>query len=390
MISLVDLFISWILLSYIVSTHIVLDQRELKENGYDCGDAFFNDQMVHDRIKTALSEKEKKNLLPYSGPLYSSEESYMMSPILPMGTLLRSTKSRQKAIYKIVFDKNGKVIDMIVRLANRQFAKCWRIDKQRSETSIYDVVESNGYDCGYKFIRDSKIAECASIARETLDKGNNYLPQYRGNLYSQEIGYKLWPIYHRDSIIHQYPKNQRIPTFFIVIDSTGQLKDVIARTSKNNHIRCMRVKKILPAPDIDELSRTFAKPPRNGYKCKEIFFESNYIQRFSYMIQDQATKWLPRRYDCAPFHSPCFLLPLNENGKSYRENHVEHLLVLATDFSVMHVAMQVGKDLVPCEKEEFPRGYEDRNFLRYDSDVNSHEEPGPTTEIARKKRKYSP
>ncbi|POS85508.1 hypothetical protein EPUL_001725 [Erysiphe pulchra] len=176
--SILDLLISWILTSYLVSTHTILDRREWKENGYDCGDAFFNDQMVHDALKTALSDIGRKKILLYTGPIYSRVMGYVTWPILPAEAQAgRFSHIWRRAMYQIVFDANGKVIDLIVRLANNQFAKCWRVDSQQIEASIYSVEESNGYKCGYEFIPDSTITECVEIARKNLAPDTDELNQ---------------------------------------------------------------------------------------------------------------------------------------------------------------------------------------------------------------------
>ncbi|POS82596.1 hypothetical protein EPUL_006505 [Erysiphe pulchra] len=350
---IVDLFISWILLSYVVSTHTVLDRRELKRNGYDCGGQFFNDQTVHDTLN-AENGRRSQSLL-YDGPLYSKETNYVLLPILPMGTPPSSTVSSfQKSLYRIVIDQNYRVVDVIVRLANRKFAKCWRIDRQGSVASTYSVEGSNGYECGSEFIPDSKIAERTKIARENLAKGNNNLQQYKGNLYSEDIGYKIWPIYPRDPTTHHYPKNQRIPTFFIVTDSTGQFKDVIARTLTNNHLRCMRARKVPAAPYADLLSQLPGQRPSLGYMCDGVFYQDKYLQDFIQYVKDlmpNLPKNYLRHYEGAPFDSPCILWPLNTDGMSRSNDHEDvHLLALAPDFSVMNVVTEVEKDLVPCTR----------------------------------------
>ncbi|POS85996.1 hypothetical protein EPUL_000809 [Erysiphe pulchra] len=383
---------SWILLSYVVSTHAVLDRREFKENGYDCGDAFFNDHMVHDAFITVSSGAGRNFLLPYSGSLYSSAMRYVTWPILPMGSRISKTKSIwQKATYQIVFDENGKVIDLIVRLANYQFAKCWRVDTQRPEASIYSVEGSNGYECGPEFIPDGTITECTRIARDNLEKGYYYPLQYRGNLYSEDLGYKIWPIYHRDSKIHKFPKDPRASSYFMVIDSTGQLKDIVVRTSRNNFIRCMRARKVSPAPETDELSQIFAKPTRYGYICDKEFFDDTYLQRASKMAKRiQETKGannFPKSYNGEPFNSPCWLWPLKKNGDSFTVGRVgKYLLVLDLDFGIMSVAMEGEKKLVQCNRRTIPGGYQDRSSYRCDSEVFSHKQLASTAKIACKNK----
>ncbi|POS83718.1 hypothetical protein EPUL_005808 [Erysiphe pulchra] len=277
---------------------------------------------------------------------------------------------------------------MIVRLANNRFAKCWRVDSQRSEASIYSVEGSNGYECGSEFILDSTIIEFARIARENLNNGNYYPLRYRGNLYNENLGYKIWPIYHIILALHRTPTAPRTGTFFIVINSTGQLRDVIARTSKNNHIRCMRASK---HPDADQLSKTFAKTPRFGYICHDVFYDDNYLQRVSQIVQSKATKQPKsffRHHDGAPFYSPCILWPLNTNGISLKVNPEDkNLLALAPDFSVMHIVIEDEKNLIPCEKVVVP-GDRDRNIYRITSDIFSHKELALSTGIVSKKRKF--
>ncbi|POS84295.1 hypothetical protein EPUL_003417 [Erysiphe pulchra] len=384
---IVDLFISWILLSYVVSTHTVLDRRELKENGYNCGDAFFTDQMVHDALMHVVSDQGRKEILPYSGPLYSQFTHYVTWPILPMGLRLGPTEYLwHKSTYQIVFDRNGIIIDLIVRLANNQFAKCWRVESQRSEASIYSVEGSNGYKCGSEFIPDITIAKCVSFAGKYLG-GDNYYPlKYEGELYSEDLGYEIWPIYYRHLKIHRYPNSQGGP-FFIVIDSNGQLKDVIARTSKKNYIRCMRARKVHPAPSTDELSRVFAIPPRHGYVCKGIFFDNQKLQLASQLAQKTgATKRLkkfPKFYEGAPFNSPCLLWPIKTNGESYRTGGAsKYRLVLTLDFQIKCVAMVSDEKIVPCESTSISGGYQDYNSYRCFFDVFSHEELASAAEIA--------
>ncbi|POS84466.1 hypothetical protein EPUL_005951 [Erysiphe pulchra] len=340
------IIISWILLPYVVSSHTVIVRKELKESGYDCGDAFFNDIMVHNVLKTALFEKEREFILPYSGPLYSRAMNYYIWPILSMKSPLGPNKPFwQNAMYQIVFDKNGKVVDLIVRLADYQFAKCWRVESQRSEASIYSVEGSNGYECGSEFIPDSIIEECTSIAGKNLD-------------------------------------------------SNGQIKDVIVETSRKNHIRCMRVRKVRPAPDAIELSQMSTKPIRQGFICLDVFFDDNDLQHARQLAQRiQETRRqssFPKRYDGPPFYSTCLLWPINKNGESRVIGRMDkYLLVLTLDFKVLSVAMIGDRKLMPCEKRLIAGDYQVLNSYRCHSDVFSQEEIASAAKMACRKKKKS-
>ncbi|POS83193.1 hypothetical protein EPUL_006750 [Erysiphe pulchra] len=385
----VNLFISWILLSFAVFSQTMLDRKELKENGYNCGDAFFNDLKVHYILKTAFSEEGRKIILPYSGPLYSDAMNYFTWPILSLGSMFGPTKSSwQKATYQIVFDKNGKVKDLIVRLANYQFAKCWRVESQRSEASIYSVEGSNGYECGPEFIPDSTIVKCLKIAGENLGKGHFYPLQYKGDLYSEDLGLKLWPIYYRNLVIHRYP-NSPTGSFFIVINSTGQLRDVIVRTSKRNYIRCMRARKTPPAPDSVEFSQMSL---RQGFICNGIFFDDNDLKQAGRLAQIvQKTKrpqGFPKFYDGPPFYSSCWLWPINKNGVSYRTGRLnKYRLVLTLDFKVLSVAMKGDNELLACESRVIEGDYHVLKSYRCQSDVFSPKEIASAAKKACKKRK---
>ncbi|POS82224.1 hypothetical protein EPUL_006502, partial [Erysiphe pulchra] len=369
---IVDFLISWILLSYVVSTHTVLGRRELEESVYDCGGEFFDDQMIHNELKIAFSDEGRKKLMPYSGPLYSSTLSYAVWPILPMGSPPRSTEFlRQKPNYQLVLDGNGIVIDMIVRLANDQFAKCWRVGRQRSEASIYSVEGSNGYECGYEFIPDSTITESARIARKYSVKNYIYPSQYRGNLYSDDDGYKIWPIYYKTLILSRRLFNQRTGSLYIVINVSGQLKDVVAMTFDRNHIRCRRARKASPAPDADEISQTLAKPIIPGYTCQEVFYDYDYLFGISEKAVTQANtnSRFPRYYNGAPFYKACYLVPLKNIIKSLGVHRVDKIfLALTMSFDIMDVAMQIGEHIVACDRDLIPLSSQHRNIFVYSSD----------------------
>ncbi|POS83201.1 hypothetical protein EPUL_006000, partial [Erysiphe pulchra] len=391
----VDLIISWILLFYVVSSHTVLDRREWKENGYDCGDAFFNDPNVHNEIKTALSERRRReHILPYSGLLYSRAMNYVTWPIIPVELQIRPTKQFwRNLMYQIVFDGNGKVVDLIVRLANNQFAKCWRVDSQRSEASIYSVEGSNGYECGSEFIPDDTIEKCTSIARKNLDKGYYYPLRYTGNLYSEKLGLRIWPIYYRNLAIHRYP-NTPTGSFFIVIDSTGQLIDVIAKTSRKNYIRCMRARKVPPTTETVELSQMSAKTIKQGYLCHDVFFDEDDLKYASKSAQKmQKTKrpqGFPKPFNGPPFYSPCLLWPINRIGDSFRIGRMDkYRLVLTLDFMVLSVAMEGEDKLVPCESRVIDGDYQVLDSYRCQSDVFSHEEIALAAKMACRKKKQS-
>ncbi|POS83149.1 hypothetical protein EPUL_006454, partial [Erysiphe pulchra] len=328
---------------------------------------------------TALSYEATEKLRPYSGPLYGSTLSYMVWPILPQGSPHRSRAFlRQEETYQLVLNGNGNVIDMIVRLENNQYAKCWRVDKQQSETSINSVMDSNGYECGPEFIPDSTITESARIARKYSVKDYIYPSQYRGNLYSEDVGYKIWPIYYKTLVLSHNSFNQKVGSIYIVLDSTGQLKDVIAKTFEKNHIRCRRARKVSPATDANELSQTLAKLTRDGYICQDEFFHYDYLTSIREKVQKEAeTKLsLPRYYTGAPFHTPCYLVPFKEKRKSFKEKRKSHrvepmdkkYLVLAIDFRIMGVAMQVGKDFKRCERDKIPIDNQHRNIFLYSSE----------------------
>ncbi|POS87590.1 hypothetical protein EPUL_001720 [Erysiphe pulchra] len=387
---IVDFFISWILLSYVVSTHFVLGRRELKENGYDCGGKFFDDQMIHNELKKAFSDEGRKILMPYSGPLYSSTLSCAVWPILPLESPPKSTKySRQNPIYQLVFDENGKVIDVIVKLANKQFAKCWRVDKQQSEASINSVVESNGYECGPEFIPDTRLAEIANIARHYLGTQLYYPLKYKGNLYSKELRYEIWPINYRTLVFPRHPITPRTGSIYIVIDLIGQLKDVIARTSDKNHIRCMRARKVSPAPDNDEPNQILDKPTRKGYVCKDEFFDDIYLSHISRKFRKQGS--FPKLRYKLPDNTLCSLWPLNKIEMKVGDDRVDELyLALATNFRVKDVVMQLGEDLVPCKREVIAAGSPDNLIFRYNFDDFSRWEIAKAAAIARKKNRYYP
>ncbi|POS86195.1 hypothetical protein EPUL_003707 [Erysiphe pulchra] len=389
---LVDLFISWLLLSNVVSTYTVLDRRELKENGYECGGQFFNDQMVNDALKVALSEEGRGQTLPYSGLLYRNAKNYLLWPILPKGTKRAPSESIwQRSVYRIVIDNNGKIVDLIVWLANMQFAKCWRVDTQRSEASIYNVEGSNGYECGSEFIPDSTITERLVIARENLDKSNDSPPQYRGNLYSEDLGYKIWPIYQEEVLApHQSGNPQfrmaRTPeTFLMVIESTGRLRDVVARTLANNHIRCMRTRK---PSFIEQLLQTLDKTPTTGYLCNNAYYDDSYLLDESKNVKNQAMgnpKISLRHHNGAPFRSPCILWPLKKYVPSFTApGRNRHFLALALDYSAMYVVIGDGPNLIPCQKVYIPGG-NSRNIYQIKSDFILHKEPESSTRNARQR-----
>ncbi|POS82586.1 hypothetical protein EPUL_006647, partial [Erysiphe pulchra] len=395
MMPIVDLFISWMLLSYVVSTQIVLGRRELRENGYDCGDKFFNDQKVHNVIKAVFLGRGGEFIWPYSGPLYSREMDYYTWPILSLRSLLGPTKPLwQEAMHQIVFDRDGKVIDVIVRLANYQFAKCWRVDSQRSEQSIYSVEGSNGYECGPEFIPDSTIAKCVTIAKENLGKGYFYPLQYRGNLYSEDLGLRIWPIYYRDLVIHRYPNNAA-GTYFVVVDPTGQLKDVIAKTSRKKFLRCMRARKVSPQLDTTGLDQASTKQLRQGYVCHDVFFDDDNLllaSQFAKKVQlTKKPKSFPKLYNGPPFHSPCYLWPINKYGRSYVIGRMDkYRLILSLDFKVLSVAMVGNKELVPCESRVIDGDYQVFYRYRCYSDVFSSENVASAARTACKKRKKLP
>ncbi|POS86113.1 hypothetical protein EPUL_001588 [Erysiphe pulchra] len=387
---LVDLFISWILLFHVVSAYTVLDRRELKESGYECGGQFFNDKTVNNALKAALSEEGRGKTLPYSGPLYTSEMDYILCPILPMGTILAPSESFwQRSIYRMVIDKDGKIVDLIVWLANRQFAKCWRVDTQRSEASIYNVEGGNGYECGSEFIADSTLTERLVIARENLDENNDYPSQRRENLYREDLGYKIWPVYDETLPHHRLRrtrKAQTSDTYFMVIDSTGQLRDIIAKTMANNYIRCMRARK---PSFIEKLLPTLDQTPTTGYLCKSEYYDDSYLQIERKKVMSQATKnpEIPlRHYNGAPFRSPCILWPLKKDMQSFAApGEDKHLLALALDFSVMYVVIGNGPNLIPCQKVLITGG-NNPNIYQMKSDTIFRKEPEPSPKNARKRK----
>lgn len=95
----------------------------------------------------------------------------------------------------MVFEDDGTVKDVIVRLSNAEYAKCWRKQKSTSQSSLHTVEGSNGYQCGHKFIPDNKIQESLIAAGENLDKGNYYPSKVTEDIVNKFYGSMIWPIY---------------------------------------------------------------------------------------------------------------------------------------------------------------------------------------------------
>ncbi|POS87024.1 hypothetical protein EPUL_002887, partial [Erysiphe pulchra] len=125
------------------------------------------------------------------------------------------------------------------------------------------------------------------------------------NLFSEDLGYKIWPINYRTLVLPGSTITPRTGSIYIVIDFTGQFKDVIVRTFEKNHIRCRRARKVSPALDTNGLfSRTLGKPTRYGYICQDIFFDYDYLSHVSQEAVFQANIKLrfPKFHVGAPFY----------------------------------------------------------------------------------------
>lgn len=96
---------------------------------------------------------------------------------------------------------------------------------------------------------------------------------------------------------------------------------MVARTSLNDFISCMRSKNFQPAPASDPMNYLFAQPPRVGYICENKFIDERNLQQAAidakHTYETRRDISYPRRYEGAPFHSPCLVWPIKHGGESY-------------------------------------------------------------------------
>ncbi|POS84399.1 hypothetical protein EPUL_002869, partial [Erysiphe pulchra] len=331
------------------------EQTSPSENGYDCGKFFFTDQMIAVAIQEAFSEEGRKLVMPYIGRLYSHTMSLYTWP-LKYSRVNRNTKKPTikiwiGSVYQVVFTEYGEAIDMIVRIANNDFAKCWRIENSQPVAQPYELEQSNGYQCGQRFIPTEDLTYSRDIAMTFIGKEKEFPATYIGHLYNPDAGFLIWPIY-RGRAFYRYANGPRGP-YYLVMNSIGQIQDVIVKTEKqNSYVRCIRSRNDLSPPYVDAESSTAAQTVISGFMCKDVFFSDDDLNIARNLALKSRSNFYPKMYNGPPFYFPCYLWPVRSFSLPYGPGNAPlYRLVLTLDYQI--VVSKDDKHDYRCGDQEF-------------------------------------
>ncbi|POS85495.1 hypothetical protein EPUL_003176, partial [Erysiphe pulchra] len=356
-----------------------IGNEEWKVNGYDCGKSFFTDQMVQDALQMAL---EKKGARAYVGLLYDVNLGYLTWPIVQNEENLEvknmpNWRLWREAMYQVIFNTDGEVVDVIVKIRNYDFIRCWRVDQSKPEVQRVDMNNINGFYCGQRLIKKDDLENSLQIAHSKLNKGLYYPLVYTGPLYDEKLGFKIWPIYRGQEFYRSGSENGG--PYFIVMDPEGQLRDVIARTASHKayYVKCMISNKNNNSPSSStvEQNSVISGTPQTGFDCNGIFFDENDLKVARDLAKNSyETSYhnvYPLLYRGPSFDTPCFLWPLQAYGKRLMPGRVQpYRLILSLRFEIMCVAVKSGDVIKKCEKKTFSADHfldDKRNYLCSDT-----------------------
>ncbi|POS82827.1 hypothetical protein EPUL_004540, partial [Erysiphe pulchra] len=332
--------------------------------------------------------------MSYSGPLYSQTMNLYTWP-LHYERLIKKGKNKlkegmwEKAVYQLVFSEHGEAIDILVRIANSDLAKCWRIENSQPIDQFYEMDQSTGYQCGQKFIPNEDIFYIFDIAKTFIGKGRDFPAPYTGHLYNPEGGFLIWPIY-RGRAFYKYGTGPTGP-YYIVMDSFGRFQDVIVKTMKQqSFVRCIRARNDLSSLYSDADSSTAEQTVFSGFTCNHVFFSDNYLETAQKLAALSKKNLNPKMHYGYPCDSPCFLLPVRPHGTPYRPGRgTQYLLVLGLDYKIMGVVMMNLNMIKKCERKTIGDGdsNHDKNAYHCGDTLFTNDELLATAKVACLKKK---
>ncbi|POS82443.1 hypothetical protein EPUL_005311, partial [Erysiphe pulchra] len=169
-------------------------------NAYQCGHEILSDQKIQQATTLAKSNIELKNIypMPYVGSLYPKTSGYMIWPVLYRRRLYKS--GRDAGPFFIVLNKEGELIDTVVRGYSKNFLRCKRIKIPNAPISDPDsnlfVPPRPGFQCGRIFFEKKVLEEAALEAQLIIfrNKDRRYPTEYNGYPFNQKCW--LWPLFN--------------------------------------------------------------------------------------------------------------------------------------------------------------------------------------------------
>ncbi|POS85323.1 hypothetical protein EPUL_002941, partial [Erysiphe pulchra] len=169
-------------------------------NAYECGYEVLSDQQIEEATILARSNMRLGNKypIPYFGTLFPEASGYLIWPVLYGKRLY--TKGREAGPIFIVLNKEGKLIDTVVRGYSKNFLRCARIRKIPNApisdpyNKLFVPPPRPGFQCGRIFFEKKSLDEAAREAKLVIfrNKRKRYPTEYNGHPFNQKCW--LWPI----------------------------------------------------------------------------------------------------------------------------------------------------------------------------------------------------
>ncbi|KHJ31947.1 hypothetical protein EV44_g0585 [Erysiphe necator] len=135
-----------------------------------------------------------------------------------------------------------------------------------SVTASLSVKQEPGFDCGRVFFGKDVIKNAGSLVSRNLKRSTqiSFIEQdpFRGRD-SNSVG---WPIRESGQI---FGTSRTRESFYIVVDLSGRVKDVMARLSNDEYTRCSR---------RNRRRKSLQQDMNNGYRCGQTFFGDDQLR----------------------------------------------------------------------------------------------------------------
>ncbi|RKF61790.1 hypothetical protein OnM2_038062 [Erysiphe neolycopersici] len=213
-----------------------------------------------------------------------------------------------------------------------------------SVTASTDIDKQSGFNCGRVFFGKNVIRNAGSLVSRNLKRSSQISLVDGVSFHGRDSDHVGWPIRESGQI---YGLSRSRENFYIVVDFSGKVKDVMVRLSNDDFTRCLRKKSRRKSLSLDT---------SNGYRCGQNFFGDEQLRGDvdkAISKLGQGLKYpIPLKGNLYPGHQYFTWPILNEKkaNTSQWEQSPFHV-ILSRDGEIIDVVAKLKcNDFIKCER----------------------------------------
>ncbi|POS82233.1 hypothetical protein EPUL_005825, partial [Erysiphe pulchra] len=215
---------------------------------------------------------------------------------------------------------SSEAVDVVAMTTNNDYTKCIRKDDSLMGPSHSEPENSNGYQCGNRFLADEIIRQNLAHAKESVQTNSIGFYPSVGLIHPQNSEHLMYPIEGEKT---WYLSGMVYGPYFLILTKEGTFVDVVIRGYSNDFLRCTRSSQAPKAPVSDPHSKMFVPPAKPGFLCGKTFFDNKILKDAAVMAKGMVisgrNSHFPKEYSGPPYHEKCLIWPIKKDGSLYKQ-----------------------------------------------------------------------